>query len=71
MRTISLIMCVTVISVTIYVSMPNACMICVPYPKTTLADVLSESESVIFAREKIGKPYFFRIVKVLKRAMTV
>jgi hypothetical protein len=44
-------------------------MICVPYPKTTLADMFNERESVIFAREKIGKPYFFYAVEVLKGAI--
>jgi hypothetical protein len=44
-------------------------MICVPYPKTTLADVLYERESIVFAREKIGKPYFFYAVEVLKGAI--
>ncbi len=66
MRLISLIICAAFISGAVYAQTVNACMICVPYPKITLADVLDERESVILAREKIGKPYFFRTVEVLK-----
>ena len=69
MRTISLTICVAVLSGAIYGQVVSACMICVPYPRTTLADVLNESESVVFAREKIGKPYFFYAVEVLKEAI--
>ena len=61
-----MIICVAFLSGAICASAVNACMICIPYPKTTLADVLNERESVILAREKIGKPYFFRTVEVLK-----
>jgi hypothetical protein len=46
---------------------PEACVICIPYPKTTLADRLIKSESVVMAREKIGKPYFFTPVEVFKK----
>jgi hypothetical protein len=46
---------------------PEACVICFPYPKTTLADRLIKSESVVMAREKIGKPYFFTPVQVFKK----
>jgi hypothetical protein len=43
-----------------------ACVICVPYPKTTLADRLMKTESVVLAREKIGHPYTFTPVEILK-----
>ncbi len=66
MRTISLIICAAFLTGAINAPVVNACMICVPYPKTTLADVLNERESIVLAREKIGKPYFFRTVEVLK-----
>ena len=69
MRTISLIICSVFLSGAICAPVVNACMICVPYPKTTFADVLNESESVVFAREKIEKPYFFYAVEVLKGAI--
>ena len=49
--------------------MVNACVICVPYPKITFADVLNQNESVIFARENIGEPYFFSALEVLKGAI--
>ena len=64
-----MIICVAFLSGAIYAPVVNACMICVPYPKTTFADVLNESESVILAREKIGKPYIFYAVEVLKGAI--
>ena len=44
----------------------KACVICVPYPQTTLADVLIESDKVIMARESERKPYSFYTVAVLK-----
>ena len=69
MRNISLIICVAFFSGTIYAPVVSACMICVPYPKITLADMLEERESVILAREKIGKPYLFYAVEVLKGAI--
>jgi hypothetical protein len=69
MRTISLIICVAFLSGAIYAPVINACMICVPFPKTTLADVLNERESIVFAREKIGKAYFFYAVEILKGAI--
>jgi hypothetical protein len=69
MRTISLIIFVALLSGAFYAPVANACVICVPYPKTTLADVLNERKSVILAREKIGKPYLFYAVVVLKGAI--
>jgi hypothetical protein len=44
-------------------------MICFAFPKITLADELEKRESVILAREKIGKPYFFYPIEVLKGAI--
>ena len=41
-------------------------MICFPYPKTTLADTLLQSKTVIMARERADKPYTFYTVEVLK-----
>ena len=52
--------------VTLGVTKAMACQICVPYPQTTLADVLIESESVILVREYDERPYVFKPVEVLK-----
>ena len=43
-----------------------ACPICVPYPTTTLADVLIESESIVMVREDAERPYVFTPVEVIK-----
>ncbi|MGD9285775.1 MAG: hypothetical protein PVG68_19045, partial [Desulfobacterales bacterium] len=64
-----MIIFVALLSGAFYAPVANACVICVPYPKTTLADVLNERKSVILAREKIGKPYLFYAVVVLKGAI--
>ncbi len=69
MRTILLIICVAFLSGAIYAPVVNACMICVPYPKTTFADVLNEKASVVFARQKTDEPYFFCAVEILKGAI--
>jgi hypothetical protein len=45
---------VALLASAIYAPVVNACMICVPYSKTTFADVLNERESIVFAKEKIG-----------------
>jgi hypothetical protein len=50
-------------------SMTEACMICIPYPKTTLADRLLHGTTVILARERVDKPYTFYTVDVLKGKM--
>ena len=64
MRTISFIICVAFFTGVINAPVVNACMICVPYPKTTFADVLNEKASVVFAREKTDEPYFsFTLLK--------
>lgn len=44
----------------------KACMICVPFPKTTLADSLIKSESIVTVREHVEKPYVFTLMEVLK-----
>ena len=44
----------------------KASIICIPYPQTTLADTLIESDTVIMARENVDKPYSFYVVEVLK-----
>lgn len=44
----------------------SACVICVPYPKSTHADQLLESEIIVAARENPDKPYSFRSVEILK-----
>jgi hypothetical protein len=49
-----------------FASTTGACVICFPYPKTTLADILLESKTVIMARERTDKPYSFYAVDVLK-----
>jgi hypothetical protein len=46
----------------------EACQICVPFPKTTLADMLIQSESVLMVREDSERPYIFTPIKVLKGA---
>ena len=52
-----------------FASSAGACMICFPYPKTTLADKLLQSKTVIMARERTDKPYSFYTVAVLKGAI--
>jgi len=43
----------------------HACVICVPYPTTTHADVLLGSEAVALAREDPARPYHLAVVEVL------
>ena len=50
----------------LWVSVAQACVICVPYPETTHADHLIDSEVVVAARENPDKPFSFRVVDVLK-----
>ena len=52
-----------------FASSAGACMICFPYPKTTFADKLLQSKTVIMARERTEKPYSFYTVEVLKGAI--
>ena len=44
-------------------------MICVPFPQTTLADMLIKSESIVMVREDNERPYIFTPVEVLKGAI--
>ena len=48
-----------------------ACPICIPYPKTTLADLFIESESVVMVREDGERPYVFLPVEILKGSSQV
>lgn len=47
-------------------SAAHACVICFPYPETTLADRLLEKEAIVFAREVDNAPYTFYPVEVLR-----
>lgn len=47
-------------------SAAHACVICIPYPETTLADRLLENEAIVFAREVDNAPYTFYPVEVLR-----
>lgn len=44
----------------------HACLICVPYPERTAADVLIDSATVVLAREHPDKPFSYTPVEVLK-----
>jgi hypothetical protein len=66
-QTISLIASVASFAV-LFPTAVEACMICVPYPKTTLADTLIKSESIVMARENSEKAYVFNVIEVLKGA---
>jgi hypothetical protein len=44
----------------------QACVICVPYPEKTAADVLLDSATVILAREHPHQPFSYAPVEVLK-----
>ena len=57
------------LSWTFFVSSAGACIICFPYPKTTLADNLLKSKTVIMARERTDKPYAFYAIEVLMGAI--
>jgi hypothetical protein len=52
-----------------FASAADACVICFPFPKTTLADMLLQSKTVILARERADKPYSLYAVEVLKGAV--
>jgi hypothetical protein len=57
------------LSLAFFASAAGACVICIPYPKTTLADSLLRSKTVIMARERTDKPYSFYAVEVLMGAI--
>ena len=42
------------------------CQICVPFPKTTLADRLLEKDAVVMAREDPNRPFHYTTVETLK-----
>jgi hypothetical protein len=44
----------------------HACLVCVPHPDKTAADVLIDSATVILAREHPDKPFSYAPVEVLK-----
>lgn len=44
----------------------QACMICVPYPDSTLADRLLENSGIILARELQNSPYVFSQVETIR-----
>ena len=44
----------------------DACKICLPMPQTTAADLLIESDVVVFAREDPDKPFSYQAVDVIK-----
>jgi hypothetical protein len=44
----------------------HACMICIPYPEKSAADVLLDSATVILAREHPQQPFSYAPVEVLK-----
>ena len=52
-------------------TLAGACMLCVPgsYPKTTLADTLLQSKTVVMARERRDKARTFYAVEFLKGAI--
>lgn len=52
-----------------FASAAGACIICSPLPKTTLADSLLKSKTVVMARERTDKPHSFYVVEVLKGAI--
>ena len=57
------------VAAVLWTSAATACVICVPYPTTTHADLLIESESVIVAREDPERPFFYAPVEILKGAL--
>ena len=44
----------------------QACMVCLPLPRTTAADRLIEADVVAFARENADQPFSYRAIEVLK-----
>jgi hypothetical protein len=44
----------------------NACVICIPYPKETAADLVIKSDTVVFARVDVSKRYSYATVETLK-----
>jgi hypothetical protein len=67
-KTISLVASLAT-SAVLFPRAAEACQICVPFPKTTLADMLIKSESIVMVREDNERPYIFIPVEVLKGAI--
>ncbi len=44
----------------------RACVVCIPYPTKTHADVLFESDTIVMAREDPADPFSFAITQTLK-----
>ena len=44
----------------------EACMVCIPFPQSTVADHLLSAKVVALARENPEKPFSFSAVEVLK-----
>jgi len=44
----------------------RACQVCLPFPKTSLADHLIEGDTVVLAREDPRRPFHYRAIEVLK-----
>jgi hypothetical protein len=55
-----------VLSWAYFTAVAGACQICAPYPKTTLADRLLQSKTLVMARERNDKAYTFYPVDILK-----
>jgi hypothetical protein len=44
----------------------RACVLCLPYPKETTADLVIKSDTVVFARENPSRPFSYMPVETLK-----
>jgi hypothetical protein len=44
----------------------RACVLCLPYPKETTADIVVKSDIVVFARENSARPFTYMPVETLK-----
>ena len=49
-----------------WVSEARACVVCIPYPTVTHADILLTSDVVVMARENPEKPFSYSVTDVLK-----
>jgi len=56
----------TIVLTLLVTSASESCIICVPLPRITHADLLLEHESVLLAREEAEEPYSFTSIEVLK-----
>jgi len=58
-----------VLAALLWVTSPaQACQVCFPLPKKSIADFLMESEAVLLAREDPERPFHYRSIQVLKGA---